>query len=208
MIQENSLSRRSIMTAPSAVILLLCIVCLAALLVWLGPDEKTLGAGIKAVYVHVSLTWAGLAGFIVAGVLGVGTMIWQRHDVDRWRQTVGWVAFGFYLAGVAMSILASKINWGAVFWREPRMATSFNVLAVALVFLTANLLMPWRWLRGLLSALLPVLIIWANMRAALVLHPGNAVRASTAASIQLTFLAMFVLALAVEGILIWLTHHR
>lgn len=206
MLQENSFPRRSLAAIPTAAAALCCVIGLAALLVWLGPDEKTLGSGIKAVYVHVSLTWAGLIGYVVAGLLGVATLRWQQ--VDSWRQTVGWVAFGFYLGGVAVSVLASKINWGAVFWQEPRMVTSLNMLAAALLLLTANLFVPWRWLRGLLSALLPVIIFWSNLRAPLVLHPGNAVRSSTAAGIQLTFLGMLALALAAEGILVWMAQQR
>ncbi|MEZ4641510.1 MAG: hypothetical protein R3E31_02020 [Chloroflexota bacterium] len=55
---------------------------------------------------HVSLTWAGLIGYVAAGLLGLAALAWQR--ADSWRQTVGWVAFGFYVSGVAVSALASK----------------------------------------------------------------------------------------------------
>ena len=206
MLQENSFPRRFVAAVPTAVIALCCVLVLAALLVWLGPDEKTLGSGIKAVYVHVSLTWAGLIGYVAAGLLGLAALAWQR--ADSWRQTVGWVAFGFYVSGVAVSALASKINWGAVFWQEPRMVTSLNMLAVALLLLTANLFVPWRWLRGLLSASLPVIIIWSNLRAPLVLHPDNAVRASTATGIQLTFMGMLLLMLLAESILVWMAQRR
>ena len=34
----------------------------AAALVIFAPDEKTLGTGIKYVYIHVAMTWTGMTG--------------------------------------------------------------------------------------------------------------------------------------------------
>jgi len=177
---------------------------LAVLLVWLGPDEKTLGSGIKAVYVHVSLTWSGLFGFVAAGLIGLAQLVTHRQNLEGWRRTAGWVAFGFYVAGVAASALASQMNWGAVFWQEPRMVTSLNVLAAALIVQLGQGYLPWWRLRAALSVLLPVFIFWANLSAPLVLHPDNAVRNSTATGIQLTFLGMMALVTLAEGIVVWM----
>jgi hypothetical protein len=177
---------------------------LALLVVWLSPAEKTLGNGIKAVYVHVSLTWAGLAGFVTAALLALAQLLTGRQELASWRVTVGWVAFGFYLAGVTASAIASQVNWGAVFWQEPRMVTSLNVLAVALIVQIGNFFFPWWRLRAGLSLLLPFFIFWANFSAPLVLHPANPIRSSDATSIRLTFLVMFLLVATAEGLLVWL----
>ena len=88
------------------------------------------------------------------------------------------------------------------------MVTSLNVLAVALLVQTAALFIPSLRLRGLLSIALPAFIVWSNVNAPLVLHPGSAVRDSAAPSIQLTFLGMFLLAVTAEGILVWLAGQR
>jgi len=37
----------------------LLLVVLGMLVVWLAPAERTLGEGIRWVYVHVALVWAG-----------------------------------------------------------------------------------------------------------------------------------------------------
>ncbi len=208
MYHQNSLQERPLASRQRAVLLLSLILVLGTLLVWLGPNEKTLGNGIKAVYVHVALTWAGMVGFGVAGLLGIAVLFRPQPRVDRWRVATGWVAFGFYLGGLVISALASQINWGALFWQEPRMATSLNVLAVALLFQAANLVIPWRRVTALLTVLLPIFVVWINGRTELVLHPGNAVRASTAPAIQLTFLAMFVLVLLAESVLVWWTQQK
>lgn len=43
----------------------------AALIVWIAPEERAFGAGIKWRYVHMALTWTGMTGVVVAGMLGV-----------------------------------------------------------------------------------------------------------------------------------------
>ncbi len=204
MIEETAQWRGSLNTKAVAGGALITIGILAVLLVWLGPAERTLGNGIKAVYVHVSLTWAGLAGFVAAALLGLVQLVARRPRWDSWRVTVGWVAFGFYLAGVAMSAVASQVNWGAVFWQEPRMVTSLNVLAAALIVQMGNFFFPWWSLRATLSLLLPGFILWANFTTPLVLHPRDPISTSEATGIQLTFLAMFVLMALAEGVLVWL----
>ena len=43
----------------------LAIAPLGALLVWLAPAERTLGDGIRWVYAHVGLVWAGGAELVM-----------------------------------------------------------------------------------------------------------------------------------------------
>ena len=203
MLPELSVWKQTLSARRIAGPMLLFLALLAVLLVNLSPDERTLGSGIKAVYVHVSLTWSGMAGFSLAALLGVATLLGRTPFWDRWRQTVGWVALVYYGAGLASSAIASQVNWGAVFWAEPRMVTSLNVLAAALIVQTANLFFPWQWLRALLSILLPFFVVWANASTSLVLHPENAIGSSDATAIQLTFAGMFLLVFLSELIVVW-----
>ncbi|MBK8985976.1 MAG: hypothetical protein IPM39_07820 [Chloroflexi bacterium] len=160
---------------------------MAGFLLCLAPEEATLGQGIRIVYVHVALTWTGMAGFVIAGLLGLLTLLSGRQRFAAWMQTLGWVAFGFYAAGIAMSAWASKVNWGNVFWQEPRMAAAFNGLAVAVVVLAANVWIPWARLRGLLHVILPLIIFWLTYSAPLLLHPRNPISTSDSWGIQAGF---------------------
>ncbi|MCA9899696.1 MAG: hypothetical protein KC433_16005 [Anaerolineales bacterium] len=171
------------------------------LLLILGPEERTLGGGIRSVYVHVGLIWTGLVGFMVTAVLGLGLLITQKQAWLRWLSPVGWVALGFYAAGVFMSMVASADNWGAVFLQEPRMAASLNGLAVATIMLILGSWQPWLRVRGALSASIIFILFWFNFSAELVLHPRDPITTSQATSIQFTFL--FVTALFV-GLAVWI----
>ena len=172
-------------------------------LLYLAPEEATLGTGIRTVYIHVALTWTGMAGFVLAGLLGLAVLITANEKFTHLMQTLGWVAFTFYAAGVAMSTLASRVNWGAVFWQEPRMMAAFNSLALMLIILIINTWLPWVRLRGLLQAALPLAVVWLTNRAPLVLHPRNPIFSSEATSIQLAFIAMFLLFVAIAGWIVW-----
>jgi len=173
---------------------------MAAFLLILAPEESTLGQGIKTVYVHVALTWTGMAGFVVAGLLGLAVLVTGSRRFAAWMQTLGWVAFGFYVAGIAMSALASKVNWGNVFWQEPRFMAAFNGLAVAVIILSANVWIPWLRLRGALQAVLPLIIFWLTYSAPLLLHPRNPIFTSDSLGIKLAFGGMFVLT---AGLAVW-----
>ena len=45
------------------------LILLMAMIIWMSPEERTLGARIKIVYVHVAFVWSGLAGILISGIL-------------------------------------------------------------------------------------------------------------------------------------------
>ncbi|MCA9988170.1 MAG: hypothetical protein KDE59_27880 [Anaerolineales bacterium] len=172
-------------------------------LLYLAPEEATLGSGIRSVYIHVALTWTGMAGFVLAGLLGLAVLATGSEQLLKWMQTLGWVAYGFYVAGVAMSTIASRVNWGAVFWQEPRMQAAFDSLAVATIIIVLNSWVPWVRVRGLLQAIIPAAVAWITYRAPLVLHPRNPIFSSEALGIQAAFIGLFLLVAATAGWLVW-----
>lgn len=184
------------------------IIIAAAALVWLAPEEKQLGQGIRSVYVHVALIWVGMAGLVVAGLVGIGVLFSDSGKLASWMEAIGWVALGFYAAGVSMSILASKVNWGSVFWQEPRMKVALNMLALALIVEVFISWVPWRRLKGLLSALLVVILSWTTMSAPLVLHPRNPIGSSSSSGIKLTFLGLSIVSAAAAAWIVWFVRSR
>ncbi len=175
----------------------------AVLVLWLAPEEATLGRGIRSVYVHVALIWVGLAGFWAAGLLGAGLLVTGQARLFPWMRTIGWVGVGFFAAGLAMSAVASQVNWGAVFWQEPRMRSSTTSLAIALIVLLAMDWFPWLRVRGGLVTAVPLITYWLTTRTQLVLHPDNPIRTSESVAIQATFAGLFLLVGLAAGLLVW-----
>jgi hypothetical protein len=176
---------------------------IGALVVWLAPEEQTLGQGIKSVYVHVALIWVGMAGLALAGLLGLTVIVWASEKISSWMQIIGWVGLAFYAAGLAMSALASKVNWGNIFWQEPRMRAALSMLAAALIVQIVASWVPWLRLRGLLSSGLIVLLAWSTLSAPLVLHPDNPVATSSSLAIQMTFLGLSLLCGLAAAWFVW-----
>ena len=174
-----------------------------AVLLLIAPEEATLGAGIRSVYVHVALIWVGLAGFVVAGLLGIGLLISGYEPLYPWLRTIGWIGVGFFAAGLAMSAVSSKVNWGAVFWQEPRMRSSSTSLAIAVIVMVTMGWFPWLRLRGAMVTAVPIIFYWLTARTELVLHPGNPILTSDSTGIQATFLGLFVLVGLAAALLVW-----
>jgi hypothetical protein len=169
------------------------ILALAALILLLAPAERTLGSGITSVYVHVALTWTAMASLVVAALLGLLAAILARPALQDWGYTTAWVGLALFVAGLAMSALAAGINWGNVFWQEPRFNSALQILAVGLIVQVINSFpIPYR-LRGLLQTLPAAVLLWLTSATPLVLHPGNAARTSPSWAIRLTFFGLFAL---------------
>ncbi|MFQ5675232.1 MAG: hypothetical protein ACE5G1_04985 [bacterium] len=184
-------------------IILGALVSAATVLVVISPDERTLGAGIKAVYVHVSLTWAGMLGFFLAGALGILMLFKQSQTIQNWSRAVSWVALIWFASGASVSILAAKINWGDVYWREPRMFATLQFLGIATLVLVAKSWLPWVRLQGVLNILIVVILLWSVVDVPLVLHPKNPVTTFDSTTIQWTFVGMLLLSSLSALCLVW-----
>ena len=167
------------------------VVVLAAVLLWLAPAEATLGNGIASVYIHVALTWSGMTGLIVAGVLGLLMAILSRPGLGSWIYSLVWIALAMFAGGLVMSIIAARVNWGAIFWQEPRTNSAMQVLAIGLIVQILNgWRLPYR-LKGLLYAIPAAFLTWSTVVTPLVLHPQNAARSSPSGAIQFVFFALY-----------------
>ena len=175
----------------------------AAFLVWASPAERSLGQGIKLVYIHVSLTWAAMAGFTAAGVLGGITAFTDNLRLQVWQESTSWVALAWYAAGVLIAMLAAKVNWGAIHWNEPLLMASLRFLVAAVLVQVAKKWLTSSRVRGALNALLAFFLMFSILGAPQVMHPQSPIRQSTSAAIQLTFLGMFILSSLAAVSCIW-----
>jgi len=117
-----------------------------------------------------------------------------------WVQAAWHAGLGAFAVGIAFSLIAAYVNWGAVFLAELRMAASLRFLTVAAILAVIG---TWnvspRWTGGL-AAVTFALLFWEVGRAELVMHPHDPVRTATSAAIQSTFVACFAIA---AGLTAW-----
>ena len=169
----------------------------------LAPPEKSLGEAIRYVYVHVALTRAGLWGFYLAGVLGIGVIVTAGKRLQHWTQVLTWVAFALFFAGGIGSIFAQQASWGGLLLEEPRNRSSLSVMAVALIILVINNWIPWMRVRGLLYVALAAYVAWIIPSTPLVFHPANAVGSSPSSAIRWSFLILSLIACLIGAWFVW-----
>lgn len=173
------------------------------LLVWRAPVEQSLGQGIKIVYVHVGLIWAGMLGFALNGLLGLVVAVTNNKKLADWLHLIGLVSLSVFVVSVIVSLVAEQVNWGGIFWQEPRNTAVFSVTAVAIIALVLNSWLPWRRVRGLLATGLAAFAILTLPSAPMVMHPENPARTSSSMSIQAAFYGVFVLAVLLSVWFVW-----
>jgi hypothetical protein len=177
----------------------LVLVGLLALLVAMAPAERTLGEGIRWVYVHVGLVWAGGLGLGLAGTLGLLALATGGAASAAWCTTVGRVGLVAFGLGVAFSMVAASVNWGAVSLWEPRMAASLRFLAIAVIIQVGGGWSPSPRITGALAVATAALLFLDVGGAPLVMHPRDPIRTASSSAIQGTFAASFAIATALLG---------
>lgn len=188
--------------SPKLLILLICSMLFIVVL-YISPEEKTMGPGIKSVYAHVALIWTGLLGMAIAALLGIALVIWGRPALNAWMQTIGWVTLGVLVLSAVVSMIAQIINWNGIFWDEPRSVAQFQTLAAFIIALVVNQWLPWARVRGAVMAVAVAVILFVIRVAPLVLHPENPIGTSNSSAIQITFAVLFILGVIGAGSVVW-----
>jgi hypothetical protein len=105
-----------------------------AALTALGPEEQSLGANVRIVYLHgawVLTAEAALGLSAVAGLLGILT---RRERLHHWSAALGRTGLFFWVTYLPLSLWAMQANWNGLFLSEPRfrLAVIFTVTGVLL----------------------------------------------------------------------------
>lgn len=101
---------------------LLAICCFA-------PAERTMGDAQRIVYVHVSVAWLGLLGFLVMAGAGLAYLLRRNLAWDHWAcaaAELGWLCSGLTLLTGAVWAHAA---WGTWWTWDPRLTTTFVLWA-------------------------------------------------------------------------------
>jgi hypothetical protein len=176
----------------------------------IAPVEKTLGVNVRLVYLHGAWVWAGKIAFALASLAGLVHLgQWARGrstspDTRReqkfwsgWSLALGRTGLVFWLTYLPLSLYVQQMNWGGIFWDEPRwkVPLAFGVAAVlvqAAVYLFE---------RPLLTSLINLVFgvaLWVGLaNVQNVLHPDSPIFASGSLRIEGFFVALLLLSLGV-----------
>ena len=118
----------------SSLILFFATVIVIALLALFGPEERSLGANVRIVYLHGAWVLAAELAFIAAALTGLIALITRREAFHQWSAALGRTGIFFWVTYLPLSLWAMQSNWNGLFLAEPRfrLAAIFAVTGILL----------------------------------------------------------------------------
>lgn len=154
----------------------------------LGPEERTLGAVARIIYLHGALVWVAIMAFGVAALLGAAGLLTRRAWLHQWSRAAGQVALLFWVGYLPLSMWAARAAWGRVFLEDPSFQRAFRILAVAVIvqaviwFVTHPV-----WAASVLNLVPCAFLALQLYRSQQFMHPDSPIRNADSALIQVYF---------------------
>ncbi len=177
-------------------------VIVIAVLAFFGPEEKSLGANVRIVYLHGAWVLSAELAFVAAAIAGIIAFITRRGMFHRWSAALGRTGIIFWVTYLPLSLWAMESNWNGLFLSEPRFRLAV-IFAVTGVLLQVGLwIINTNWITSTANILFIVVLRIVFSSASNIMHPppspifnsGNyAIIAFFLALIALTLLAAYFL---------------
>lgn len=155
----------------SPLTLFLITVIVIALLALFGPEERSLGANVKIVYLHGAWVLAAELAFVAAGIAGAIALISRRERFHHWSAALGRTGIVFWVSYLPLSLWAMQSNWNGLFLAEPRFRLA-AIFAVTGVLLQVGLwIINTNWLTSVANIIFIVVLRVVFSTADNVMHP-------------------------------------
>lgn len=146
-------------------------VLLIAGLALIGPEEQSLGANVRIVYLHGAWVLAAELALIAAGLAGLLAFITRRGIFHQWSAALGRTGIIFWVTYLPLSLWAMESNWNGLFLSEPRFRLA-AIFAVTGVLLQIGLwLINTDWVTSLANILFIIILRVTFSTAQNVMHP-------------------------------------
>ena len=186
----------------------LLLIFITLIAIWLtaatAPLERTLGENARLVYLHGAWVWTAMVFFLLAGIAGLVGLVSRRQDVHQWSRALGRTALLLWIAFLPQSLYLMQENWSGIFLDEPRFRIPLNLAIVGLLLQVGVSFFPAKY-ASLSNILFSIALFWTMGGIQTVLHPEGPIQGSGSTSIQLYFVALLVLmiALGIQITIIW-----
>ncbi|MBN8580508.1 MAG: hypothetical protein J0L96_07540 [Anaerolineae bacterium] len=157
-------------TKPYLLYLFITLIVIAFITL-LGPEEQSLGANVRLVYLHGAWVLTAEIVFIAAALAGLLGLVLRRDLFHTWSAALGRTGIIFWVTYLPLSILAMQSNWNGLFLAEPRFRLAM-IFAVTGILLQLGLwLFNISWLTSLANIfyIIALRVIFAS--AENIMHP-------------------------------------
>lgn len=146
-------------------------VIVIALLATFGPEEQSLGANVRIVYLHGAWVLTAEIAFFAAALAGVIAFITKRDAFHNWSAALGRTGIFFWVTYLPLSLWAMESNWNGLFLSEPRFRLAV-IFAVTGVLLQIGLwVMNVNWITSLANIIFIVVLRVVFATAQNIMHP-------------------------------------
>ncbi len=155
----------------SPLLLFFATVILIALLALFGPEDKSLGANVRVVYLHGAWVLTAEIAFALGGVAGFLALLRPRPRLDNWSAALGRSGTVFWVTYLPLSLWAMETNWNGLFLAEPRFRLALTFAVVAVLIQAGLWLLAKPAYTSAANALFAIVLYYAFSRAPDVMHP-------------------------------------
>lgn len=138
-----------------------------------GPEEKSLGANVRIVYLHGAWVITAEVALALAGASGFLGLLRDRKLLLNWSAALGRTGIFFWATYLPLSLWAMQTNWNGLFLAEPRfgLALTFAVVGILLQVGLWFLGNPYYIAAG--NAFFALALFYSFSRAENVMHPAD-----------------------------------
>src|SRR6266542_1756057 len=146
-------------------------VIVIALLALFGPEEQSLGANVKIVYLHGAWVLTAEIAFIAAGIAGLIALITRRDVFHQWSAALGRAGIIFWITYLPLSLWAMESNWNGLFLSEPRFRLAVIFAVTGLLLQLGLWLITTNWITSVANIIFIVVLRIVFSTAQNIMHP-------------------------------------
>src|SRR5512141_1634959 len=155
----------------SPISLFVITIIVIALLALFGPEEKSLGANVRIVYLHGAWVLTAELAFVAAALAGLIALISRRDIFHHWSAALGRTGIFFWVTYLPLSLWAMESNWNGLFLSEPRFRLAV-IFAVTGVLLQIGLwIINLNWITSLANIIFIIVLRVVFATAQNIMHP-------------------------------------
>lgn len=180
----------------------LLITALALLVVTMfAPVERTLGERARLVYFHGAWVWSGKLAFAAAGAAGLLGLLLRSKVWQKASLALGRTGLFFWLTYLPLSLYVQQVNWGGIYWDEPRWRIPLMFGVVGVLLQIGLALMDDLRVTSAANLLYGAALWWFLGSIQNVLHPDSPIAQSSSVRIQVFFVAILAISLLFGALL-------
>jgi len=161
----------------------------------LVPAEQTLGSNLSLIILHGAWVWSGLIYFGLASLIALLAILSRQPRLHLVSGSLAKTALVFWLTYLPMSLLVMQMNWGGLFFDEPRWKIPFTFAVVGLLMQSGLALINRRILTAAFNLVFGV-SLWISLTGSqTILHPESPISQSQSGSIPMFFGLLLTLSL-------------